>query len=873
MSSPEPIAQDHALPSSRNSLPRLPFGFMPRDHLVRLINEPFLAPLTLVTAPAGYGKSVAVTQWAREARMPIAWVEVSPADNAPEAFLAHIENALLTLLPDMEPGYQPASDDPAVRIVQHCDQLAGRGEPTALVLDDFDVIDNLDVLDQVTIMANNLPPNAHLIILSRAMPNIGIGRLRSLRRVKDIGHHHLAFDASQALGNIRASGRPETLFPEVEAMVRQAEGWLVGLMLTLGTSGGPPGHARDNGYPTHEHLDAYVEEEVLDFIPPDLREFVLMTCILDRLEVGLCNYVAGIGSSGKVLRDLARRGVFVEREPDGSYRYHRLFAESARRISAREWQGGDLRALYRRAGDWYIDRGQVWQAIEQYIKAEDWARCTELLKPLFHGMAGQELQHSILQWLNRLPEHVVLADHELTYHFAHAMLTIGPRQKGREFYEKWITPWHDSESPMSRARADACVALIAFSSGDHDTMLRTSHNLLKVIPLTEPAKRIGPLMGIIEVEFTRGNDDAVHEALAEANRIRLRFPDDHHEWMMQLVSAPANMHALRGDLEGAKAIYAQEVREFAGTHVDLNLRIGYRLAFIALAQNRLDEAEALLASYDEDMPVSILGRWRLNSLVCRAQALRHKGDLAGGESLLLELIERSRTEQDKVITAAARAALASIWVERGELSLVRRWLLTADESVEPWAHVFGLPNHQLVKAEALIALGQIDDAAEHLEQLVSEGTERKRWAELVQTHVYRAVVLERSSKRVEAVRAMEEAVKLGLNGEFIQPFLTSFEEVLSLLERLQPRPRTNRYVARLIDAARKRTPNATTSVLSDREREILRLAQAGSTNQEIASRLFISQATVKRHLANVNLRLGTRNRVQAIARAHELHLI
>ena len=145
---------------------------------MKLINEPFLAPLTLVAAPAGYGKSVVVTQWALAAQMPVAWIDIEPADNQLTSFLARIASALLYLDPNIEETDRLDVGDLIGRVIRLCGQLAERAGPVALVLDDFGFLVDQSTLDAVTAIANNLPPHVHLVIASRTMPNIGIGRLR-----------------------------------------------------------------------------------------------------------------------------------------------------------------------------------------------------------------------------------------------------------------------------------------------------------------------------------------------------------------------------------------------------------------------------------------------------------------------------------------------------------------------------------------------------------------------------------------------------------------------------------------------------------------------------------------------------------------------
>ena len=209
-------------------------------------------------------------------------------------------------------------------------------------------------------------------------------------------------------------------------------------MLTLGASFEPPGQDWNHGYPTQDHLDAYVEEEVLAFIPPTSR-----SSYWPRVSWTGSTWVCATTSQAS-----ARQGQFSVTSPfvacssSGSQTDRTGTTVSSLKVCGGFPRMSRATTCERSIGERATGTatGKVSNLFEHYIDAEDWARCTELLKPLLHGLAEQELQQSIMQWLNRLPEHVVLADPELIYHVAVTMLTVGPRQQGREFYETWIKP-------------------------------------------------------------------------------------------------------------------------------------------------------------------------------------------------------------------------------------------------------------------------------------------------------------------------------------------------------------------------------------------------------------------------------------------------
>lgn len=257
----------------------------------------------------------------------------------------------------------------------------------------------------------------------------------------------------------------------------------------------------------------------------------------------------------------------------------------------------------------------------------------------------------------------------------------------------------------------------------------------------------------------------------------------------------------------------------------------------------------------------------------RARVAHLGGDLDDAERIVLDAIQHAKEDGSQTEENRARAALASLWVEQDNLAPARLWADTLLPDAEHWARFFGATNPRIVLGEVLLASGDTGAALRLISGLIAEGTRRKRWAELVQIHVHEAIGLAQADDLPAAKQAIQKALNLGRQGGFVQPFLVPFFDVSPLLGSLAPPVGQEQYTAQVARAVQQRHGNTSGALLSKRELEILAFIKLGMPNRKIGDRLFISEPTVKRHLANVNTKLGTRNRTEACARVASLGLI
>jgi LuxR family maltose regulon positive regulatory protein len=381
---------------------------IPRQRLHRQLEEATRCPLTVLCAPAGYGKTTALVQWLESCEVEHAWLSLDPHDNDPRWFgarlLAALELALPGRLTDAARFLQGGSDLEATVIPMAADALAGRR--IAIVLDDYHVIADPGCHEVTRALVDALPPGAAVVIASRETPPLRLGRRRAAGALAEIGPEELRFAADEAELLLNGSLGLELGPGQMELIDEQVQGWAAGLVLVgsaLATRSDRTG-LLDAVTRSRDSLDAYLTEEVLDAARPELRDFLYRTSILTRLSGPLCEAVVGDPGARELLEEVRRLNLFVTAlDPEGSWlRYHQVFADTLRReLERRDPQLTS--ELHRRASDWFEQAGETDLATEHALLAGDGDRAASLLAANWLAWIGERRHATLRRFLDRLP--------------------------------------------------------------------------------------------------------------------------------------------------------------------------------------------------------------------------------------------------------------------------------------------------------------------------------------------------------------------------------------------------------------------------------------------------------------------------------------
>ena len=387
-----------------------------RPRLIERLDAGFQGKLTLVSAPAGYGKTTLVSDWMTRSQIPAAWLSLDASDNDLARFFSYLIAALQQIHPDIGADIQPILEtdaDPPDEIepllTALVNDIATSASRFALVLDDYHVITKLRIHRALDFLFDHIPAGMHVVIISRADPPMPLGRLRVQRELTEIREADLRFTLDEATAFLNDLMGLALSNEDVVNLEARTEGWIAGLQLAaLTLQGRPDQHDQVVAITgSHRHLIDYLVHEVMSRQPEEVRTFLLRTSILEQFNASLCDAVLdeGRNRSKEILEKLERAHLFLipldyRRE---WYRYHHLFADFLRQ-RLHETQPEIVPELYIRASQWYEANGMVDQAIQHALAGDDVTRAAQLLDDNVQTfILSSAAVNRVIRWANRLP--------------------------------------------------------------------------------------------------------------------------------------------------------------------------------------------------------------------------------------------------------------------------------------------------------------------------------------------------------------------------------------------------------------------------------------------------------------------------------------
>jgi LuxR family maltose regulon positive regulatory protein len=873
--------------TTKLNIPPVRPELVPRPRLTERLNEgvtrmPSPRKLTLVSAPAGFGKTTLVAEWltrlsgSGDAGRPVAWLSLDEEDNDPARFFTYLVAALQTVDPDIGQAAQamlqaPQPPPPEPLLTSLINDVAATPRPFVLVLDDYHLIHTLPIHRQLAFLLEHQPPQMHLVIASREDPPLPLSRLRARGQATEIRRADLQFTPEETAEFLQQVARQELPPWDVAALQRRTEGWAAGLqLLALSIRGRDDVLQLVRSFTgSHRYVLDYLIEEVFEQQSAEAQDFLLKTAILDRFTAALCDAVTGRNDGRAVLLALDQANLFIVRLDESRqwYRYHRLFADLLRHrlevASAHE-----VAQLHRRASQWYAANGLPADAVQHALAGSDWEQAATLTLDLGESMLKRGEVATLLGWLQALPDEEVCTRPQLCLSYSWALI-LTSQLDAAEFYLRRAEQAAE-DAPALLGDIVAAQAFIARTRGDDRCTIELSRRALSLLPPDNPVGRSVVAVNLGIAHWNSGHLAEAEQALTEA---------DHAA--QQSGNIYARLTAL-GFLGMAQA--AQGRLHQAAEMLRQAIRLGGQSPAIALAHSALstllyewNDLEAAADHLQRAIGLSQRGgnvEVQIGSHRTLARIKQAQGDAAAALVALERAHQLTRdSDVPPLLHARNGACHVQIALAQSDLPAAARWAeqVTQDADASPFYPLLGL-----TPARLLLARNEKAAAAEQLEGWY-EIAVRAGWQYgTIEVRVLQALAAPTPD---EALAFLADGLTLAQPKGYVRAFVDKGEPLAALLREAAARSVAPEYVRKLLAAfARPPTPphpltQSLIEPLSDRELDVLHLLADGLTNQEIAQALCVSVNTVKTHLKNVYGKLGVHSRREAAAKAKELGLV
>jgi LuxR family transcriptional regulator, maltose regulon positive regulatory protein len=878
-----------------------------RRRLNALLRRGADARLTLISAPAGFGKTTLVAGWLKtrptDGRV-TAWLSLDQTDNEPGPFWTHVVAALQKAMTEagmaafeIPPTAPPSGDLELTSIVNALATLDGEVE---LVLDDYHVIDHPEIQTGMAFLLEHLPPQVHIVITTRADPALPLARLRARGELVEIRSADLRFTADEATSYLNGMIGLSLAASDIAALEDRTEGWIAALQLAaLSMQGRNDVSGFIAGFAgTDRYVFDYLVEEVLERQSEGVRSFLLDTCFLDRLSGPLCDAVTLRSDSAAMLEQLHRANLFLVPLDDRRewYRYHHLFADVlTTQVSAD--RSDELLVRHRRASDWYEATGARGEAIRHALAAEDMERAALLMELAIPALQKNRGEATIRSWAKLLPPELVRTRPVLGIGLVGGLMSSGdfesiePRLRDVEWGLRTLADAGDAAA-SGVAFADAAEVLrlpgaielyraaLAQVRGDVPAAIVHAERVLELAPLDDHVGRAAGSSFLGITHWSQGNLEAARLAWTEGRNGLARV--GHISDVLGVSIALADINLAQGRLRAAAQIFEEALR-LATTPDGSVLRgtadIHAGLAAVCRERNDLPAAHQHLTKSQElgeraGLPQHPY-RWR----VAMAHVLQDQGELARAADLMEEARQLYVGDFFPMVRPVT-AMRARIWIAQGRLGEALGWQhetgLSADDDLNYLREFEHITLARLLLAEANDQVDRMPAVRRLLDRLLEAAERGERRGSVVEISILSAVACRQDVDA--ALVPLERALVLAAPEGYVRLFVNEGGPMELLLKAAVKRGIAPAYARQLLAAF---TPRMTTpqrhadqiEALSERELDVLRLLKTELGGPDIARELSVSENTMRTHTKNIYDKLGVNSRRAAVRRAEELDLL
>jgi len=902
---------------------------VPRPRLIERLDRGlrFGHKLTLISAPAGFGKTTLIADFGfriseenshkQNGDTPnphLCWLSLDEEDNDLLRFLAYLIAAFnemggeatavgrVALEMVQSPPAPPVSTVLTI-LINDIINLPGK---IILTIDDYHVIESPQVEEALAYLLEHQPPNLHLIIVTRIDPQLPFARLRARNQLTEIRARDLRFSYAEAAEFLNGVMGLDLSAEDIAALERRTEGWIVGLQLAaISMRGQKDTSALIRSFTgSHRYVLDYLIEEVLDQQPADIQDFLLHTAVLERLTGSLCAFLTGQENAQETLEMLDHANLFIVPldEERRWYRYHHLFGDLLRQRLRKAYP--DLIPRLRcRASAWYEQNGFSAAAIEQAILAEDYQRAARLIQHVAADTWKRGEDSKLRRWLDRLPPDIINDNCLFCVYLAWSLLADGEvaeaqkaldaaEQAFQSMDQEGVHPAGLSKEAL-QGRIAAARAFAAFYRGEFAELFDYAGQALEYLPTEDLAWRSTAIHFLGDAYDFQGD-------MVQAYPSRLAAVEASKATGNSYVSLISNLKLAiimrrRGMLREVDELCRQQLVRASEIGMAQTVLAGWLFAIWGETLVELNDLEGAQVKAEKsvellqgDGDLAMIG----SSYLGLIRIMFSMGQLAVTERYI-HMIEAlaQRVAVPPWITSLADSWRARLWLAQGNYAGLSAW--EAEQERDPRKNItYVRETSQVETARYYIDRGRLDEAQTILGRLLGPAQQYGRTWRVIEILILQALAYQAEGDSEQAMDALEQAIAAAEPGGFTRVFVDEGPPLANLLRETNIRGIQTAYINKLLRAfsiphSELRIPHSPTSdirvseaatseimePLSDRELEVLALIAQGLTNSQIADRLYLSLHTIKAHTRNIYGKLDVHTRTQAVARARDLGLI
>jgi LuxR family maltose regulon positive regulatory protein len=879
-----------------------------RERLMALAPEISGTSATLVSAPAGFGKSTLVSHWLDHDSGSTAWLSLEAEDSDLRHFASYLVAALASVVPDCREETVRALHSleipDAVKLAGlFCNDFDSLNTPVVLVLDDYHKISAIQVHEFLDAILRRPPRGLHIVIATRRDPPLALQVLRANGALTEVRMRHLAFNESETLQFMRKKLGGRIADQAIAHLHERTEGWPVGLRLAaLAVPDSDVAREFVDRIPSDvRSVRTYLMHEVLAKCPDTIRDYLLCTSFLDRFNASISEAVCEVFNPQEAAicgRDFTRwideAGLFSIALDDRRewFRYHHLFQTMLQEEAAGVLTDIDIREVHLRAARWFESHRFFEEAIRHLMLAGASNEAAELIIRHRNEIMNNEEWHRLANWLSLLPSGMIESRPELLLLKARLHRTRGAREEFAETLDAAETLLETTDVTdelrqelLGSLESSRCFNLWLMSDGEAAVAAaRRSLDLLPEDSLAERGFAMIILGGAMQMTGdTKGALDAIYAAIPDESSAANR-----PTFVTRLLAALCFVRWMDGDLRGLQPSANElEALSSAAGLLEVSTIARHFLAAVDYHHNRLEAVVERLKDVARS-DVVISAEFHANNMIIAGLAHQERGEKQVAAQIARHLHDLALKSKNVFLVGLAEAYESELALRNGRLVMAMEWADRCDP--EPLTSTYGFFSPTIVLAKTLVVADTSSSrsrAMALLDRLVDYLTRVNNRRFLIEALALRAMLQEALGSRKSADADLLQALRLAQPSRFIRLFVDLGPRLGTLLNRIQVDEEGLAYVGEILAAFQE--PSATRPVpgnataasgeqailepLSQRERQILTLLAERLSNKEIANKLHISTATVKRHAANIYQKLGVHGRRHAVAKADGLGLL